>query len=104
MRAPARSAIVEHERPTIALRARIQLPPSLPFVRRPRRLMLCWQNVPSMFKQLNFAKFRNTAPLRRNTKQLPERKKTLLHPTNLETTIVKLLRTHDQRLNNGCVV
>ena len=27
-----------HERPTIALRARIQLPPSLPFVRRPRRL------------------------------------------------------------------
>ena len=26
------------KRPTIALRARIQLPPSLPFVRRPRRL------------------------------------------------------------------
>ena len=29
----------ECERPTIALRARIQLPPSLPFVRRPRRLI-----------------------------------------------------------------
>ena len=28
------------ERPTIALRARIQLPPSLPFVRRPRRLRI----------------------------------------------------------------
>ena len=34
----ARSAIVG--RSTIALRARIQLPPSLPFVRRPRRLIV----------------------------------------------------------------
>ena len=29
---------VPYERPMIALRARIQLPPSFPFVRRPRRL------------------------------------------------------------------
>ena len=33
-----RSAQRSYERPTIALRARIQLPPSLPIVRRPRRL------------------------------------------------------------------
>ena len=34
----ARSLGAPYERPTIALRARIQLPPSLPFVRRPRSL------------------------------------------------------------------
>ena len=34
----ARSLGAPRERPTIALRARIQLPPSLPFARRPRRL------------------------------------------------------------------
>ena len=39
--------IVGYERPTIALRARIQLPPSLPFVRRPRRL--------SIFDSLDFS-------------------------------------------------
>ena len=45
---------VPYERPTIALRARIQLPPSLPFVRLPRRLKKCLhciihKGVPELF-------------------------------------------------------
>ena len=61
-----RRALVPYERPTIALRARIQLPPSLPLVRRPRRLSSGSQRGPNSFPVPTYWLFKRNKRLGEN--------------------------------------